>query len=80
MILPTTLKRRTNNSEDMKADCPECKEEIGSPKKTWKYSLYTVYLYSCPNCQLSFRKYFREDKPAFTLKKQSLKKGGLTKV
>ena len=60
--------------------CPNCGYENETPKKTWKYSFFTVYAYNCRMCGTYYRDYYddRKGKHSFTLK---LVKGrGLIKV
>jgi len=60
------------------AKCPICKRDVDKPEKTWKYGVFDVKAYMCPNCQTRFREYFARDKLSFMLK---LEKGkGFTKV
>ena len=49
--------------------CPNCKKERTKPKKTWKWSQFTVQAYSCGNCGTDFREYFKAGKHSFTLKR-----------
>ncbi|MEM2614922.1 MAG: hypothetical protein QXO15_11985 [Nitrososphaerota archaeon] len=49
--------------------CPNCKEELEKPNKTWKYGFFTVNAYTCKNCQTQFREYYdKNGKLSFTLK------------
>ncbi|MEM2738935.1 MAG: hypothetical protein QXK93_08125 [Candidatus Bathyarchaeia archaeon] len=53
------------------AKCPNCKKEVDKPNKTWKYGIFTVKAYTCPNCQTQFREYLdKNGKHRFTLKLQ----------
>ena len=49
--------------------CPNCKKELTKPKKTWKWSQFTVQAYSCGNCGTDSREYFKAGKHTFTLKR-----------
>jgi len=52
------------------ASCPECKNEVEKPKKTWIYGRFEVKAYTCNKCGTEFREYFRDGKKSFTLKKR----------
>ena len=47
--------------------CPNCKNEVSKPKKTWKYMGFDVQAYSC-DCGTRFREYTKNGKHSFTLK------------
>ena len=51
------------------AKCPNCKNEIAKPDKTWKYGQFTVQAYLC-SCGTKFRDYSQKGKHTFTLKLQ----------
>jgi len=49
--------------------CPNCKKEVDKPNKTWRYGIFTVKAYTCPNCQTQYREYYdKNGKHSFTLK------------
>jgi len=50
------------------AKCPGCGANVEKSSKTWRYGVFTVNAYTCGNCGLRFREYFREGKYIFTLK------------
>jgi hypothetical protein len=47
--------------------CPNCKNEISKPNKTWKYGPFVVDAYLSNNCKTQFRDYSRNGKYNFTL-------------
>jgi len=55
------------------AKCPNCKSEVASPSKTWKYGVFAVKMYRC-TCGNQFREYYKGDKVRFVL---SAHNGGL---
>ena len=57
--------------------CPNCKKEVNTPEKTWKYGQFTVQAYSC-DCGMRFREYTKDGKHSFMLKLQKGK--GYVKV
>lgn len=64
--------------------CPDCKNELAKPVKTWKYGSFSVEAYLCDKCGTHFREYTRifNGKHSFTLKHQKGKRGqgGYVKV
>ncbi|MEM3573240.1 MAG: hypothetical protein QXJ62_03300 [Nitrososphaeria archaeon] len=53
------------------AKCPNCKIEVDKPNKTWRYGIFTVKAYACPNYQTQFREYLdKNGKQSLTLKLQ----------
>jgi len=49
------------------ARCPKCGTEVKTPTREWKYSVYTVKRYDCPNCGLWFREYYYKGEVKFVL-------------
>ena len=47
--------------------CPNCKNELTSPSKTWKYAMFKAHFYICGNCKAKFREYTKDGKHSFTL-------------
>lgn len=63
------------------AICPNCKQEVSKLGKSWKFGQFTVNAYSCENCGIHFREYFKDGKHSFTLKRTRKRAGGrFTKV
>ena len=49
--------------------CPRCGKEAVESGKEWDYAAFYVKLYNCPNCEKSFKAYFKGDKLSHTIPK-----------
>jgi len=60
------------------AKCPKCGTEVKKPTREWKYGIFLVKRYDCPNCSIWFREYYYKGELRFTLMPQPGK--GIRKV
>jgi transcriptional regulator NrdR family protein len=49
------------------AKCPYCGYEVKFPSREWKYSVFIVKRFDCPNCGKWFREYYRGESLKFIL-------------
>jgi uncharacterized C2H2 Zn-finger protein len=49
--------------------CPICGEDISRGSKEWSYAAFEVRLFKCPECEKTFKAYYREGKLSHTIPK-----------